>query len=165
MGSSEFVADHDDVRTPHCRLEVHCYCAVKVSEALGMIYSSNSIREPHRTDAHFAKRLQMRRAPEHRSQAVQELCCLGAARCLVTAAETAAVRISVISRPSMKARGSPVSGRKSMIIAEWVGKFDPAFFGKEADQLGPHPRFCHRRHDTEKSLGFFDCEHVPHRLE
>ncbi len=36
-------------------------------------------------------------------------------------ADTAAVRISVISRPSMVTSGSPVSGRKSRIIAWWLG--------------------------------------------
>ena len=45
------------------------------------------------------------------------------------AAETAAVRISVMSRPSMTASGSPVSGRNSSTIAICVGTAVPAFFG------------------------------------
>ena len=39
------------------------------------------------------------------------------ARWLVATAETAAVRISVMSRPSMVTNGSPVSGRNRVISA------------------------------------------------
>jgi hypothetical protein len=53
----------------------------------------------------------------------------GAATCLVTAAETAAVRISVINRPSIAAIGSPVSVRMSMITAWWVATPLPALPG------------------------------------
>ena len=42
---------------------------------------------------------------------------VGRASHLVTAAETAAVRISVISVPAIVASGSPVSGRMSTIVA------------------------------------------------
>src|SRR5690349_17250097 len=45
----------------------------------------------------------------------------GAARRRVTAADTAAVRLSVMRRPSITARGSPVSVRHSTMIARWVG--------------------------------------------
>ena len=45
---------------------------------------------------------------------------LDLARCSVATAETAAVRISVMSRPSIVTRGSPVSGLKRR-IAWWVG--------------------------------------------
>ena len=42
-------------------------------------------------------------------------------------AETAAVRISVMSRPSIVAMGSPVSGRKRSTVAWCVGT--PTFPG------------------------------------
>ena len=41
----------------------------------------------------------------------------GRARSRVATADTAAVRISVMSRPSMVTSGSPVSGLNSTIIA------------------------------------------------
>jgi hypothetical protein len=46
---------------------------------------------------------------------------LDLARRSVATAETAAVRTSVMSRPSMVTRGSPVSGLKSSMVAWWVG--------------------------------------------
>jgi hypothetical protein len=51
-----------------------------------------------------------------------------------------------------------------MIIAKWVGRFEPAF-REEADQLGAHPFFSHRGHDAEKSLGFLDCQRVSDGLD
>ena len=45
----------------------------------------------------------------------------GRASSRVATADTAAVRISVMSRPSIVTSGSPVSGRKSRIIAWWLG--------------------------------------------
>jgi len=45
----------------------------------------------------------------------------GRARNLVATADTAAVRISVMSRPSIVTMGSPVSGLKSTIMAWCVG--------------------------------------------
>ena len=53
-------------------------------------------------------------------------------KCFVTATETAAVYISVINRPSMTARGSPVSGRNSRITARCVGTFVPALQDKSS---------------------------------
>src|SRR5213082_3056314 len=51
------------------------------------------------------------------------------ARWRVTAAETAAVRISVMRRPSRKASGRPVADSNSAMLAMCVGTSVPAFFG------------------------------------
>ena len=56
---------------------------------------------------------------------------------IVTAADTAAVRISVMRRPSSAATGSPLSGRNSKIIARWVGTSVPALPGKKLTSLAP----------------------------
>ena len=49
------------------------------------------------------------------------------ASAFVAAAETAAVRSSVISRPSIIASGAPVAGSQSRITAMCVGSPRPAF--------------------------------------
>ena len=52
-------------------------------------------------------------------------------------ADTAAVRISVINRPSIVASGSPVSERYSWIIAMCVCFFSSALAGKKVTILAP----------------------------
>jgi len=67
--------------------------------------------------AHLGEGFEMRRGLDAAAPGEPERGLSGEARYLVTAAETAAVRISVMRRPSMTASGLAVSGRKRRIIA------------------------------------------------
>ena len=88
----------------------------------GLMERNELARVARAPDAHLrevsdeAKRFQMAPGLHTRTQNRQTETSARASRSVATA-ETAAVRISVISRPSMTTSGSPVSGRKRRIMA------------------------------------------------
>ena len=80
-------------------------------------------------------------------------------KCFVTATETAAVCISVINRPSMTARGSPVSGQTAGSLR---GVWERLCLRSrvKAHELKSHRVPSRDWHNTEIALTFLDREHV-----
>jgi hypothetical protein len=88
----------------------------------------------------------------------------GAARRLVTAADTADVRISVMRRPSMTASGSPGIRPEEQDHGEMSGHRRAGIARVEAHELQTHRRLRHRGHDAQIPLVFLYGDHAPHGL-